>query len=185
MLHDICVGKTGTLTKGKMNVAKFQICKQNNATSNDHENFPDIFNMGLEIPTELKEIIKECIISNTDVRIECNDEECKYEPAGQPLEVGLIQFLIDNEEDIQTAFLNRNKFQPKLTQLPFDQLLKRKVVVRQVNGNPERVRVYVKGAPEYIFSLTNTTLSMNLGMEPFTEEDQTHILDKIVSEEMA
>jgi P-type E1-E2 ATPase len=26
MLHDICVGKTGCLTKGRMNVAKFQIC---------------------------------------------------------------------------------------------------------------------------------------------------------------
>lgn len=25
MLHDICVGKTGTLTKGRMNVSKFQL----------------------------------------------------------------------------------------------------------------------------------------------------------------
>lgn len=26
MLHDVCVGKTGTLTQGKLRVAKFHIC---------------------------------------------------------------------------------------------------------------------------------------------------------------
>jgi magnesium-transporting ATPase (P-type) len=130
MLHDICVGKTGCLTKGKMTVAKYQICKQTIAIDNDRDNYPDTFNDRLEIPIELKEIIKECIVSNTDVRIECNDEECKYEPMGQPLEVGLIQFLIDNLEDINSVFVDRNKYSPKLTQIPFDQTLKRKIVVR-------------------------------------------------------
>jgi hypothetical protein len=91
-----------------------------NATDNDRDNYPDTFNMRLEIPLELKEIIKECIISNTDVRIECNDTECTYEPMGQPLEVGLINFLIDNEEDIPNIFINRNKFAPKLAQIPFN-----------------------------------------------------------------
>ena len=177
MLHDICVGKTGALTKGRMTVSKFHICKQNNATDNDRENYPDTFNMRLEIPTELKEIIKECIISNTDVRIECNDAECKYEPMGQPLEVGLTQFLIDNDEDIQNVFIERNRYSPKLTQIPFDQVLKRKVVVRGIKGNPERVRVYVKGAPEYVIPLCNSTLSMNLGMENFTQDDQVFVLD--------
>lgn len=28
MLHDICVSKTGTLTKGKLNVKKYHICDQ-------------------------------------------------------------------------------------------------------------------------------------------------------------
>jgi len=40
--------------------------------------------------------MKEAIVSNTDVRIEANDEEYKYEPKGQALEVGMIQFLMDN-----------------------------------------------------------------------------------------
>jgi len=68
----------------------------------------------------------ESIISNTDVRIEIKDEkaydddhreyvEPKFKPVGQPLEVGLIQFLLDNGEDINQAFINRNRCAPKTT----------------------------------------------------------------------
>jgi len=185
MLHDLCVGKTGTLTKGRMTVAKYHVCNQQMATDNDRDNYPDTFNMRLEIPQELKEIIKESVISNTDVRIECNDVECKYEPMGQPLEVGLIQFLIDNGEDIQNVFIERNKYAEKLVQLPFDQELKRKVVVRRIKANPERVRVYVKGAPEYVLPLCNSTLSMSLQMDAFSQDDQYRILEDIIARQMA
>jgi len=82
-----------------------------------------------------------------------------YEPKGQPIEVGMIQFLIDNEEDVQNIFINRNRYTPKIVQLPFDQALKRKIVVRQINGNPEYVRVYVKGAPELIVPMCEETLN--------------------------
>lgn len=110
MVHDICVGKTGTLTDGKMNVAKYQIC--DNATTNDHireEPYFDAFKTRLQIQEELKDLIIESMIANTDVRIEIaerkvefNDDEDElrnkrepeyeylYEPRGQELEVGLI-----------------------------------------------------------------------------------------------
>ena len=185
MLHDICVGKTGTLTKGKLNVCKYQICDTLQSIENDRENYPDFFNTRLEIQNELKDIIKEAIISNTDVRIETNDAECKYEPKGQALEVGLIQFLMDNEEDIQNIFVQRNKYAPKMVQLPFDQNLKRKVVVRSVHGNPDLVRIYVKGAPEYVIPLCNQTLSSQVQPTEFNENDQMTILTQIVSNDMA
>lgn len=77
------------------------------------------------------------MVGNTDVRIEVNDGEqkgpdfeYKYEPKGQALEVGMIEFLMDNDEDVQNIFINRNRANPKIVQLPFDQDLKRKVVVR-------------------------------------------------------
>ena len=108
MLHDICVGKTGTLTEANMSVAKYQICDQVQTYDNDAENDPDYFNTRLEIHEDMKTIIRECIISNTDVRIETNEEEVRYEPKGQALEVGLIQFLIDNEEDVPNMFIQRN-----------------------------------------------------------------------------
>jgi len=38
----------------------------------------------------MKEIIKESIIANTNVRIECNDEKCLYEAKGSAIEVGMI-----------------------------------------------------------------------------------------------
>lgn len=68
----------------------------------------------------MKDLIKEAIVSNTDVRIEANDEEYKYEPRGQALEVGMIQFLMDNQEDVQNIFINRNRATPKIVQLPFE-----------------------------------------------------------------
>ena len=87
--------------------------------------------------------------------------EYKYEPKGQALEVGMIEFLMDNDEDVQNIFINRNRATPKIVQLPFDQDLKRKVVVRQINGeeNRELVRVYIKGAPEEVVPLCTETLN--------------------------
>lgn len=99
MLHDVCVGKTGTLTQSKLTVASYQITNEKRAIENSKDH-PEFFNKQLEIQQELKEIIKECLISNTDVRIETDDKECRYVPRGQALEVGLIQFLMDNQEDI-------------------------------------------------------------------------------------
>lgn len=133
MVHDICVGKTGTLTDGKMNVAKYQIC--DNAQTQEHifildsddeetkidkmDNKMDDFRK-YQIQEELKDLIIESVIANTDVRIEIaerkvvereslnafgDDDEPKhnefgnkrepeyeylYEPRGQELEVGLI-----------------------------------------------------------------------------------------------
>jgi hypothetical protein len=45
-------------------------------------------------------LINEAIVSNTDVRIEVNDALCQYEPCGSALEVGMIKFMIENDEDV-------------------------------------------------------------------------------------
>lgn len=45
---------------------------------------------------ETKETLFECIISNSDVRIEENDYNMMYEPHGQEIEVALVKFLVDN-----------------------------------------------------------------------------------------
>ena len=98
-------------------------------------------------------MIKESILANTDVRIEADDEAHRYAPRGQALEVGLVQFLMDNGEDVQHLMIERNRNSPKKALLPFDQRYRRMVVVRQVSGNPAMSRVYVKGAPEYVIPL--------------------------------
>jgi magnesium-transporting ATPase (P-type) len=129
MLHDICVGKTGTLTKGKMRVDRYQLTNNLDVQISEGDSFMR------ECPNPLKELIRESIIANTDVRIEINEKDCTYEPKGQPIEEGMIQFLIENEEDINERLIERNKYSPKIIQLPFSQAHKRKVVVRQVPGN--------------------------------------------------
>lgn len=57
-------------------------------------------------------------------------------------------------------------------------MLKRKTIVRQVEGNPDLVRIYTKGAPEYIFELCNKTLSDNMEVVDFTQKEI--ILDEII-----
>ena len=74
----------------------------------------------------------------------------------------MIQFLFDNEEEIPNIFINRNKYTPKIVQLPFEQNLKRKIVIREINGNPQFVRVYVKVAPEFIIPMCTKTLDKNV-----------------------
>lgn len=99
-VHDICVGKTGTLTKGKLSVAKYQLCNYFQTYDNDRESFPKGFKEHDGIDERLKDLIKEAIVSNTDVRIEANDDLMKYEPKGEVIEVGMIEFLMDNDEDV-------------------------------------------------------------------------------------
>lgn len=68
MLHDICIGKTGTITKGKMTVESYQFSDmgvEDNADNN--------FTTKLEIAKEMKEVISQVIVANTDVRFEAND----------------------------------------------------------------------------------------------------------------
>jgi magnesium-transporting ATPase (P-type) len=72
-----------------------------------------------------------------------------------------------------------------MLQIPFDQYLKRKVVLRQVQGKPEIVRVYVKGAPELVMPLCNQTLDFNGNRKEFEDSDQGNILNHIVSNDMA
>lgn len=49
MLHDICVGKTGTLTQGKLDVARYQICDSLTCIENDTQEYPDFFERKLKL----------------------------------------------------------------------------------------------------------------------------------------
>jgi len=63
--------------------------------------------------------------------------------------------------------------------------LKRKSVIRQIPGDPENVRVYVKGAPEYIFQLSTETLDDHYQKTEFPEHKKDDILNNTIGHEMA
>ena len=54
-----------------------------------------------------------------------------------------------------------------------------------MRGNQDRVRVYVKGAPEFVIPLCNSTLSMSLSSEDFLEDEQKLILEEVIAKDMA
>ena len=184
MLHDVCVSKTGTITKGKMSVVRYHFGDSESVDKNDTESNPLYFKKSDVLPA-WKELINEAIIANTDVRIEVNDELCEYEPCGSALEVGMIKFMMENEEDVQTKFINRNQNAPKLVQLPFDQNLKRKVVIRPIVNQRGMVRIYVKGAPEYLIELCSLKISSNSEPKAFDPDSKNQVLNVIVSDGMA
>lgn len=183
MLHDICVGKTGTITKGKMDVAMYQFCDQIVAHRRET---PDSFSDRLEIQTELKELVKESIVCNTDVRFEpSHSPPYVFKAQGQELEVGMVQFLTENNEDVHRLFINRNRYQEKVAQLPFCQTRKRKIVVRKVKDDDTQVRVYLKGAPEYVLALCTETFDYQMSQREMDDDERYRILDEVVSTAMA
>jgi magnesium-transporting ATPase (P-type) len=119
MVHDVCVGKTGCLTKGNMNVRMYQITNQ--VETNDHiadnNEHRDNFYTKLVINDDLKELIIDSMLNNNDTRMEStsetlekvpvenknfwssvnyeNIEEHIFEPKGTPIEQGITQFLVD------------------------------------------------------------------------------------------
>ena len=115
MCHEISVGKTGTLTKSRMTVGKYQITMNTDLTDHIKEDlYADAFSTRLEIASEIKQLIEESIISNTDVYIVENEDDFSYEPRGQEIEIALIKFLIDNKKDIHGEIVNRNKNSAKI-----------------------------------------------------------------------
>lgn len=108
LLHEICVGKTGTLTEGKMNVASYQLLGELQVHPN-HYNDPikrSWFNEQMRIADRissehndnLKGFIREAIIANSDVRMEVDEGDSEthtanYIAKGQGLECAMINFL--------------------------------------------------------------------------------------------
>ena len=100
MVHDLCVGKSGTITTGNLNVHKFQLFDNFTPYDNDLEREGNKFNRYIDILSDLKNLIIESIVCNTDARVEVNDSTMTFEPKGDNIEVGMINFLTENDEDV-------------------------------------------------------------------------------------
>lgn len=82
-LIDVMTGKTATLTEGDMRVGSLYIGNSMQDTSN------------LELNHELNKVFQNCLLLNTEARMEMGDDDVKYTPQGSPVEVGLLRFLIE------------------------------------------------------------------------------------------
>ena len=97
----------------------------------------------------------------------------------------MVNFLIQNNEDIQQVFIDRNRNQERVVQLPFDQEKKRKIVVRKVPDDNTQVRVFVKGAPEYVIPLCDETFDSQMSRRELDNDEQVAILKDVCSDGMA
>jgi len=185
MLHDICVGKTGTITRGHMNVIGYHICEQDVAEIYSRETAPNNFNEKLEVGSELKQLIKQCIVNNSDVRIEANDTTLTFEPQGKGLDVGMCNFLVDNDEDIMALFTQRNREAKAQYVGNFVQEDQMTIVVRAIPGDDANVGVYVKGAPEKVIELCSSTYDFSFQPKDLDEGEKSRITDDVVSNQMA
>ena len=97
-ITEICTGKTATLTKNDMSVARIFIGEEMVI----NRNLDSLTTSGLS--NELLDVLKCCIIHNCDSRIEMSDD-AKYIPTGNGTEIALLRLLTDNEIAIQDLFL--------------------------------------------------------------------------------
>ena len=99
------------------------------------------------LETETVELLKESILWNTEAHIEIN-EDGFLTPAGNGTECSLIRWLQEAEIDAQKFMLRREGI--VRAQIPFDTKRKLSMIVVEHPELEDTVRVYVKGAPEFI-----------------------------------
>ena len=105
MLDELCVSKTGTLTKGELKATKIHFKNENIAHEGMIDEFEEMKNtlnnkrnhhtidfsrFNDKLSMNYQDIIKECIVASSDVRIEICDETRRYIPCGNPVEVGMV-----------------------------------------------------------------------------------------------
>lgn len=136
-LIDICVGKTFVLTNGVLKVEKLHIGSRFHKVDSP------------QINLQLFNFLADLIIMNTDARVEMSDNDHKYVPCGNAIEVSLLNFLVGNNYAVQEQMIRRERTYKLEAKIPFSSDRKRLTVAYRI---PESniVRVVIKGAPEEI-----------------------------------
>lgn len=141
-LSEIVTCKTSILTYGNMSVHKLQV------SDDFHEAKDPKMNL------ELFQFLADLITMNTNAYLETSDKTCTYIPRGSPLEVALVNFLVENNFAVQDLFVKRERHFKLLALVPFSSERKRMTVAYQLEEDGQtKVRVVVKGAPEEVVPL--------------------------------
>ena len=142
----ICTDKTGTLTQNKMTVVDFFMYGVNKAKVGEKNN-----NSSQVEAMDLSSTL-------------CNDSEITEtgKEIGDPTEIALLRFAEKRGIDYKEL---REKYD-RLSEIPFDSDRKLMSTVNSINGNSI---MFTKGAPDVVFSRSNTVLN-NGELEKMTEE---------------
>lgn len=169
MINDLCLGKTGTMTTENMTVVS--LYAQNMLVLNSRKN--TLFNCNLD--NDIIGKLKESIVFNSQAYIEMT-ENSFYEPTGNGTEVSLIKWLQEAEIPVHTVMSMKEG--RVLAQVPFDSELKRSIIAVQHPELIDKVRIYVKGAPEVVIPKCQSYyLSSNPGEAEKVPTDQSFEAD--------
>ena len=131
----ICTDKTGTLTQNQMKIYQTNFYSLQNQKLNDDE---------------ISILVKEGIAVNSTASLDISDR-AKIKVLGNPTEGALLLWLKENGLDYQTLRNNTTLIE----ELPFS--TERKYMATVVNSSLGKKVLYVKGAPEIIYSLCKQT----------------------------
>jgi len=77
----------------------------------------------------------------------------EYKPRGSPVEVGILNLLLNSGVSVQEKLIERERDHILQLWIPFSSDRKRMTVAYTLKDHPEHVRLVIKGAPEKIVPL--------------------------------
>lgn len=135
---------------------------------------------------QLLKLMTQCIILNTEARMEMDDKNHCYIPEGNPVEVGLLNFLTSINVPVQDHFVNRERNWQLLCLIPFSSDRKR-MTVAYYSKEQQYVTIVVKGAPEYVIPMCTQQLDHSFDPVEFdgARKQGQYYLQQVISDQMA
>lgn len=124
----------------------------------------------------------EGVLFNCSARIE-KDDNGRFVPKGNCTEQGLINFLL--EVNVHAYDVIRQKENNILQQIPFNSGRKRACTVLRDHSNSQKVKVFVKGAPEIVLEYCDKYYTNKNEVAQLDEQSRTRILKEIVTNTFA
>mmetsp|Transcript_6400 Transcript_6400/g.5706 ORF Transcript_6400/g.5706 Transcript_6400/m.5706 type:complete len:393 (+) Transcript_6400:652-1830(+) len=169
--NEICTDKTGTLTKNLMSVMEFYT--QDRVYEGRPVNFSTL---------KVSQLMTEGVLFNCSARVEKN-EAGEFETKGNCTEQGLIKFLMDVGVNAYETILKKDDNILQL--IPFNSERKRACAAIRHPDDQNKVRVYLKGAPEIVMDYCSSYVNDEGEAINLTQEKKSDILLNVVTEKFA
>lgn len=146
--HEICTDKTGTLTQNLMTVQTVYVA------GNEHKGDKQEAIKNWEIV----DLIRDAVVVNSSTKRIKNDKGV-VECVGNPSEVAMFNYLVNSGVNVDETIARREDPQNIVFAIPFTSSRKRQTTVYRCADDENKVRVFIKGAPEIVLKYCSTYIS--------------------------